>query len=112
MIEHASFSWNWRFFKYGKPGNYVEALKQNKDPNSPVKSVFGTRLIAWDLMMNLSSDFGVSSDYERELRQLFRNVEFRKAISHAMDRDTMGQSVARGLFPSTCWWFCSWFTIS
>ena len=48
--------------------------------------------------MNLSSDFGVSSDYERELRQLFRNVEFRKAISHAMDRDTMGQSVARGPF--------------
>ena len=86
------------FSNMENPGNYVEALKQNKDPNSPVKSVFGTRLIAWDLMMNLSSDFGVSSDYERELRQLFRNVEFRKAISHAMDRDTMGQSVARGPF--------------
>ena len=80
------------------PGNYVEALKQNKDPNSPVKTVFGTRLLAWNLYLNLSSEYGTSNDYERALRQLFRNLEFRKAMSHAMDRDTLGQSVARGPF--------------
>ena len=56
------------------PGNYVEALKQNKDPNSPVKTVFGTRLLAWNLYLNLSSEYGTSNDYERELRQLFRNL--------------------------------------
>ena len=80
------------------PGNYVEALKQNKDPNSPVKSVFGSRSLTWKLYVNLSSDLGVQDDYDRELRKLFRNLEFRKALSHAMDRDTMGQSVARGPF--------------
>ena len=80
------------------PGNYVEALKQNKDPNSPVRSVFGSRSLTWKLYVNLSSEFGAQDDYDRELRKLFRNLEFRKALSHAMDRDTMGQSVARGPF--------------
>ena len=86
------------FSNMENPGNYVEALKQNKDPDSPVKSVFGSRLLSWGLFINLSSEFGTSSDYERNLRQVFRNKDFRIAISHAMDRDTIGQSVARGPF--------------
>ena len=54
--------------------------------------------MTWKLYVNLSSEFGAQDDYDRELRKLFRNLEFRKALSHAMDRDTMGQSVARGPF--------------
>ena len=50
------------------------------------------------LLQTSAAEFGVQDDYDRELRKLFRNLEFRKALSHAMDRDTMGQSVARGPF--------------
>jgi len=35
---------------------------------------------------------------DKELRGLFRNLKFREAISHAIDRNAVGQSIARGPF--------------
>jgi peptide/nickel transport system substrate-binding protein len=36
--------------------------------------------------------------YEQELRGLFRELPFRQALSHAIDRDAVGQALARGPF--------------
>ncbi len=79
------------------PGNYVEALKQSRSDDSPVKANFGPRVLSWRLDLN----FAVASapdDYSKALRTLYRETDFRLALSHALDRDAIGQSVARGPF--------------
>lgn len=79
------------------PGNFVEALKQSQDVNSPVSGKFGPRTLAWRIELNFAANMG-KDDYEKELRGLFRNLDFRKAMSHALDRDAVGQALARGPF--------------
>ena len=86
------------FSNMENPGNYVEALKQSQDPNSPTVAQFGPRVLAWNLELNLSETVGVEDDIDAELRTFFRNKDFRVALSHALDRDAIGQSVARGPF--------------
>lgn len=79
------------------PGNFVEALKQSQDADSPVSAKFGPRTLAWRIELNFAQNMG-KDDYEKELRGLFRNLDFRKAMSHAIDRDAVGQALARGPF--------------
>jgi peptide/nickel transport system substrate-binding protein len=86
------------FSNLENPGNYVEALKQSQAPDSPTKAVFGPRVLSWELQLNYSETVGVEDEVDAELRQFFRNKDFRVALSHAIDRDAVGQSVARGPF--------------
>lgn len=79
------------------PGNYVEALKQSQDDASPVRANFGPRVLAWRMDLNLDAS-GAEDDSEKALRSLFRETDFRLAVSHALDRDAIGQAVARGPF--------------
>lgn len=79
------------------PGNFVEALKQSQDPNSPVSAKFGPRTLAWRIELNFAANM-VDDPYEAELRGLFRELPFRQAMSHAIDRDAVGQALARGPF--------------
>jgi len=79
------------------PANYVESLKQSQSADSPVKVQFGPRVLAWRLDLNYNVD-GAEDDYSKAIRQLFREKDFRLAMSHALDRDAIGQSVARGPF--------------
>ncbi len=79
------------------PGNYVEALKQSQDPNSPVSAKFGPRTLAWRIELNFAQNMA-ESDYDAELRGLFRDTDFRAALSHAIDRAAVGQALARGPF--------------
>lgn len=86
------------FSNMENPGNYVEALKQSQAADSPTKANFGPRVLGWDIEMNLSETVGANNAVDRELRTFFRNLDFRKAVSHAIDRDAVGQSIARGPF--------------
>jgi peptide/nickel transport system substrate-binding protein len=86
------------FSNMENPGNYVEALKQSQAADSPTKAQFGPRVLSWDVELNFSEDVGVEDEVDAELRGLFRNKDFRVALSHALDRDAIGQSVARGPF--------------
>ena len=79
------------------PGNYVEALKQSQDPNSPVSAKFGPRTLAWRIELNFAQNMAEGA-YDKELRGLFRNTDFRAAMSHAIDRDAVGQALARSPF--------------
>ena len=85
------------FSNMENPGNFVEALKQSQDPSAPVSAKFGPRTLAWRIELNYAANMA-ASDYDKELRNLFRNLEFRKAMSHAIDRDAVGQALARGPF--------------
>ncbi|MCG8355791.1 MAG: ABC transporter substrate-binding protein, partial [Kiloniellales bacterium] len=79
------------------PGNYVEVLKQSQSDDSPVKANFGPRALGWQMMLNYSRATA-EDDYDRALRTLFRETDFRLGLSHALDRDAIGQAVARGPF--------------
>ena len=86
------------FSNMENPGNYVEALKKSRSADSPTKAQFGPRVLGWNLEFNYSMDVGVENDVDRELRGLFRTLNFRKAVSHAINRVAVGQSIARGPF--------------
>ena len=79
------------------PGNFVEALKQSQDPDAPVTAKFGPRTLAWRIELNYAQNMA-DSEYDAELRGLFREHDFRAALSHAIDRDAVGQALARGPF--------------
>jgi len=86
------------FSNMENPGNYVEALKQSLAEDSPTKAQFGPRVLSWELALNFSETRGVENDVDAELRGLFRDKNFRVALSQALDRDGIGQSIARGPF--------------
>lgn len=85
------------FSNMENPGNYVEALKQSQAEDAPVKAQFGPRVLSWRIELNFSEK-GIEDDVDAELRKLFREKDFRVALNHALDRETIGQSVARGPF--------------
>ncbi len=79
------------------PANYVQALQQSQSDDSPVRAAFGPRVLGW--RMDLNFDIGnAPDDYSTALRELFRETDFRLALSHGLDRDAIGQAVARGPF--------------
>lgn len=85
------------FSNMENPGNYVAALTQSQSDDSPVKAQFGPRVLSWRIELNYSNR-GIEDDVDTALRALFREKDFRVAFNHALDRDAIGQSVARGPF--------------
>jgi hypothetical protein len=49
-------------------------------------------------MFNFAETLGAEDDRERAVRQLNRSLKFRQALSHAVDRKALGQSLVRGPF--------------
>ena len=81
--------------------NYVESLKKAADPASPAKLAFGPRTIGYTLLPNLSGNgWGEPTADQQAVRELNRNLDFRKAISYALDRQRLGDSLVKGPFTS------------
>ncbi len=79
--------------------SYVEALKRSADPNAPARLAFGARTIGYTLEMNLSGNgWGTPDERAQKVRELNRNLDFRKAISIAVNRQRLGESLVRGPF--------------
>jgi len=79
--------------------NYVEALKKAADPASPAKLAFGPRTIGYTLYPNLSGNgWGEPDANQQAIRDLNRNLDFRKAISYGLDRQRLGESLVKGPF--------------
>ncbi|NBZ87731.1 ABC transporter substrate-binding protein [Stagnihabitans tardus] len=79
--------------------NYVEALKKAADPASPAKLAFGPRTIGYTLYPNLSGNgWGEPTPEGQAIRDLNRNLDFRKAITYAIDRQRLGDSLVKGPF--------------
>jgi peptide/nickel transport system substrate-binding protein len=79
--------------------SYVEALKRSADESAPARLQFGARTIGYALEMNLSGNgWGEPDARAAAVRELNRNLDFRKAISIAVDRQRLGDSLVRGPF--------------
>jgi peptide/nickel transport system substrate-binding protein len=87
------------FSNLEQPENYVESLKKAADPASPARLAFGPRSIGYQLFFNQSANgWGDPDARAQGVRELNRNLDFRKAVSYAMDRQRLGDSLVKGPF--------------
>lgn len=87
------------FSNLEQPENFVESLKKAADPASPAKLAFGPRTIGYSLFPNLSGNgWGEPDANQQAIRDLNRNLDFRKAISYGLDRQRLGDSLVKGPF--------------
>ncbi|MCL6270506.1 ABC transporter substrate-binding protein [Sansalvadorimonas sp. 2012CJ34-2] len=81
------------------PANYIESLRKSAQKNSPARLEFGPRTLGWSILTNFSKEYGTKGDVRAmEVRKLNRTLEFRQAVSHALDRQALAQSLVRGPF--------------
>jgi peptide/nickel transport system substrate-binding protein len=80
------------------PSTFIETLKRQAEPDAHFYVEWGPELLAFSLHINQSATLGVEDERDAELRKLFRNATFRRAVSQAIDRDGIAQAVVRGPF--------------
>ncbi|MCB0073877.1 MAG: ABC transporter substrate-binding protein, partial [Caldilineaceae bacterium] len=77
---------------------YVEALTRAQEPDAEFIMNWGPEDLAFNLEINQAINFGITSDRDTAIRELFREDDFRRAVSHALDRDGISQALMRGPF--------------
>lgn len=87
------------FSNLEQPENYVESLKKAADPASPARLAFGPRSIGYQLFFNQSANgWGEPDARAQAVRELNRSLDFRKAVTYALDRQRLGDSLVKGPF--------------
>ena len=87
------------FSNLEQPENYVESLRRAADPDSPARLAFGARTIAYNLYPNLSGNgWGEPDERGQAVRELNRDINFRRGVSRALDRQQLGEALVRGPF--------------
>jgi peptide/nickel transport system substrate-binding protein len=77
---------------------YVETMKRAQEPDAHFNVSWGPETLSYYVALNQSDSLGVKDDRDTAVRELFRNGDFRRALSHATDRDGLAQSIVRGPF--------------
>jgi peptide/nickel transport system substrate-binding protein len=77
---------------------FVEALRRVQEPDAHFDITWGPELLSFYVEINQSLDLGVQDEGDTALRELFRDVRFRRALSQAIDRDGVAQATMRGPF--------------
>jgi peptide/nickel transport system substrate-binding protein len=77
---------------------FVEALRRVQEPDAQFIMNWGPEDLAFNLELNQSESLGITGERDEVMRQLFREDKFRQALSHAIDRDGIAQSIMRGPF--------------
>ncbi len=87
------------FSNLEQPENFVASLKRAAQPEAPARLAFGPRLIGYNLQMNFSANgWGNPDTRGQAVRDLNRNEHFRKAVTMALDRKALGESLVKGPF--------------
>ena len=80
------------------PSTYIETTKRQQEEDAHFYVAWGPEALGFPIEFNLSLSHGVENERDQALRELFRDVRFRKAVAYALDRDGIAQSVVRGPF--------------
>ena len=80
------------------PSTYVEAITRSQEDDAHFRIEWGPETLSFNIEFNLSSTLGVQNERDQALRELFRDLRFRRAVQHAVDGDGIGQAVIRGPF--------------
>jgi peptide/nickel transport system substrate-binding protein len=75
---------------------YLTSLQAAAEPDAEFKMNWGPEDLAFNLELNQSETLGLKDDRDTAVRALFREDKFRQAVSHALDRDGIAQSIFRG----------------
>ena len=87
------------FSNLEQPENFVESLRKAADPSSPARLAFGARTIGYHFYPNLSANgWGDPDERGQAVRNLNRNLDFRRAVSSALDRVQLGEALVKGPF--------------
>jgi peptide/nickel transport system substrate-binding protein len=87
------------FSNLEQPENFVASLQRSAEESAPARLAFGPRSIGYQLMFNMSANgWGEPDARAQAVRELNRNLDFRKAVTYAMDRQRLGDSLVRGPF--------------
>ncbi|RWM31880.1 ABC transporter substrate-binding protein [Mesorhizobium sp.] len=87
------------FSNLEQPENFVASLKRAAEKNAPARLAFGPRLIGYNLRFNFSANgWGNPDERGQALRELNRNEDFRKAVTMALNRKALGDSLVKGPF--------------
>ena len=79
--------------------SYVEALKRAAEPDAPARLEFGPRIIGYSLEFNMSGNgWGDPDERGQAVRELNRDLNFRKGITSAIDRARLGNALVKGPF--------------
>jgi peptide/nickel transport system substrate-binding protein len=80
------------------PSTFVEAMTQAQSPDATFSVNWGPELLGYSIGFNYSLNLGIQSERDTAVRELFRDLRFRQALSYATDREGIGQSIMRGPF--------------
>lgn len=80
------------------PSSFVEVTKRLTDPRAHFEVKWGPETLGFSLTVNLSANLGIRSERDLELRRLFRDLRFRRALSQAFDRRGLCDVLVRGPF--------------
>jgi len=80
------------------PSTYVEAMTKAQSSDAKFNISWGPELLGYNIQFNYSVDFGAQNDRDKAVRQLFRDLRFRQAMSYATDREGIAQSIMKGPF--------------
>jgi peptide/nickel transport system substrate-binding protein len=80
------------------PSTFVEAMTQAQAPDASYNVTWGPETLGYGIAFNYAINFGVEGDRDVAVRELFRDLRFRQALSYATDRDGIAQSIMRGPF--------------
>ncbi|WP_095088653.1 ABC transporter substrate-binding protein [Mesorhizobium sophorae] len=87
------------FSNLEQPENFVASLKRAAEADAPARLAFGPRLIGYNLRLNYSANgWGNPDERSQAVRELNRNEDFRKAVTMALDRKALGDSLVKGPF--------------
>ncbi len=80
------------------PSTFVETLRRAAEEDAHFEVSWGPELLGYELEINLSTTLGVKDERDAVMRELYRDFRFRRALSHAIDREGIAQSIMRGPF--------------
>ena len=80
------------------PSTFVEAMTQAQSPDAKYTVTWGPETLGYYISFNYSLGVGVQNDRDKAVRELFRDLRFRQALSYAVDRDGIAQSIMKGPF--------------
>ena len=80
------------------PSSYVNTMTKAQEPDAQFSVNWGPELLGYGIEFNFAEELGARDDRDKAVRQLSRDLRFRKALSYATDRDGIAQAIMRGPF--------------
>jgi peptide/nickel transport system substrate-binding protein len=81
------------------PSTFVEAMVQAQEPDAAYTVTWGPETLGYFVRFNYATNVGIEDENrDTAVRELFRDLRFRQALSYATDREGIAQSIMRGPF--------------